>query len=143
MVNTHILVIYTCKNFWYCFIFYELLRLPFWLKSSLMQHFLAFPSQRRFCVNEYIAKNLYKNLLSSFFGRFDVHLHVIQPILNRVPTRQGKVRDIWFFFKVREKSGNSVKWSGKLENLQKSGKSQGILRSCLVSPSKIKQTNMR
>ena len=28
------------------------------------------------------------------------------------------VREIWFFFKVREKSGNSVKWSGKLENLQ-------------------------
>ena len=61
----------------------------------------------------------------------------------RVPTRQGKVREIWFFFKVREKSGNSVKWSGKLENLQKSGKSQGILKSCLVNPSKIKQTNMR
>ena len=61
----------------------------------------------------------------------------------RVPTRQGKVREICFFFKVREKSGNSVKWSGKLENLQKSGKSQGILKSCLVNPSKIKQTNMR
>ena len=27
----------------------------------------------------------------------------------RVPTRQGKVREICFFFKVREKSGNSVK----------------------------------
>ena len=26
-----------------------------------------------------------------------------------------------FFFKVREKSGTSVNWSGKLENLQKSG----------------------
>ena len=52
----------------------------------------------------------------------------------RVPTRQGKVREIWFFFKVREKSGNSVKWSGKLENLQKSGKSQGILKSCFVNP---------
>ena len=63
--------------------------------------------------------------------------------MHRVPTRQGKVREIWFFFKVREKSGNSVKWSGKLENLQKSGKSQGILKSCLVNPSKIKQTNMR
>ena len=62
---------------------------------------------------------------------------------SRVPTRQGKVREIWFFFKVREKSGNSVKWSGKLENLQKSGKSQGILKSCLVKPSKIKRTNMR
>ena len=61
----------------------------------------------------------------------------------RVPTRQGKVREIWFSFKVREKSGKSVKWSGKLENLQKSGKSQGILKSCLVNPSKIKQTNMR
>ena len=40
---------------------------------------------------------------------------------DRVPTRQGKVREIWFFFKVREKSGNSVKWSGKSESLQKSG----------------------
>ena len=63
--------------------------------------------------------------------------------INRVLTRQGKVREIWFFFKVREKSGNSVKWSGKLENLQKSGKSLGILKSCLVNPSKNKQTNMR
>ena len=52
--------------------------------------------------------------------------------LCRVPTRQGKVREICFFFKVREKSGNSVKWSGKLENLQKSGKSQGILKSCFA-----------
>ena len=52
----------------------------------------------------------------------------------RVPTRQGKVREIWVLFKVREKSGNSVKWSGKLENLQKSGKSQGILKSCLGNP---------
>ena len=58
---------------------------------------------------------------------------------DRVPTRQGKVREIWFFFKVREKSGNSVKWSGKLENLQKSGKSQGILKSFLVNPSKIEK----
>ena len=47
----------------------------------------------------------------------------------RMPTRQGKVREIEFFFKVREKSVNSVKWSGKLENLQKSGKSQEILMS--------------
>ena len=52
----------------------------------------------------------------------------------RVPTRQGKVSEICFFFKVREKSGNSVKWLGKLENLKKSGKSQGILKSCLVNP---------
>ena len=53
------------------------------------------------------------------------------------------IREIWFFFKVREKSGNSVKWSGKLENLQKSGKSKGILKSCLVNPSKIEQTDRR
>ena len=50
-------------------------------------------------------------------------------VVGRVPTCQGKVREICFFFKVREKSGNSVKWSGKLENFQKSGKSQGILKS--------------
>ena len=49
---------------------------------------------------------------------------------NRVPTGQGKVREICFSFKVREKSGNFVKWSGKLENVKKSGKSQGILKLC-------------
>ena len=69
--------------------------------------------------------------------------HRIQCYLLRVPTRQGKVREICFFFKVREKSVNSVKWSGKLENLQKSGKSQGILKLCLANPSKIEQTDMR
>ena len=46
----------------------------------------------------------------------------------RVPTGQGKVREICFSFKVREKSGNFVKWSGKLDNLKKSGKSQGIIK---------------
>ena len=61
----------------------------------------------------------------------------------RVLSGHGKVREIWFFFKVREKSGNSVKWSWKLENLQKSGKSQGILKSCLVHPSKIEQIDLR
>ena len=61
----------------------------------------------------------------------------------RVPTRQGKVREICFIFKVREKSGNSVKWSGKFGNLQKSGKSQEILKSYCSNTSKIEQTNMR
>ena len=45
---------------------------------------------------------------------------------------QGKVLEICF----RRKSGNSVKWSGKLENLQKSGKSQGIMKSLFVQPIK-------
>ena len=31
----------------------------------------------------------------------------------RVATGQGRLREICFFFKVREKSGISVKWSGK------------------------------
>ena len=31
----------------------------------------------------------------------------------RVATGQGKVREIWFFFKIREKSGNFANWSGK------------------------------
>ena len=48
-----------------------------------------------------------------------------------MPTGQGKVREISFFFKVREKSGNFEKWSGKSENLKKSGKSQGILEFCV------------
>ena len=67
MVNIHILVIYTCKIFWYCFIYYEILRLPFWLKSSLMLHFLAFHWQRRFCENEYIAKIYTKIICNIFF----------------------------------------------------------------------------
>ena len=72
------------------------------------------------------------------FSRVEAQLLLLVVVV-RVPTRQGKVREICFFFKVREKSGNSVKWSGKLENFQKSGN----FNSCLVNPSKIKQTNMR
>ena len=49
--------------------------------------------------------------------------HFRLPVL----TGQGKLRES-FFFKIREKPGNSVKWSGKLENLQKSGN----LKSCFV-----------
>ena len=58
-----------------------------------------------------------------------------------MPTGQGKVREICFFFKVREKSGNAVKWSGKLENFQKSGNFKIML--VLVHSSKIEQTDMR
>ena len=76
MVNFHILVIYTCKKFWYCFIFYEILSLSFWLKSSLMLHFLAKHWPSRFCVNEYIAKFIRKSFVTFFSGRCDVHLQI-------------------------------------------------------------------
>ena len=66
MVNIHILVSYTCKNFRYCFIFYEILRLSFWLKPSLMLHFLAIHWQSRFCVNECIAK-IYTKIIGNIF----------------------------------------------------------------------------
>ena len=36
-----------------------------------------------------------------------------------------KVREIWYFFKVRELSGNFENWSVKNKNPQMSGKSQG------------------
>ena len=52
--------------FLYCFIFYEILRLPFWLKSSLMPNFLVVHSQRRFRVNEYIAK-IYTKIICIFY----------------------------------------------------------------------------
>ena len=81
VVNTHILQIYTCKNFWYCIIFCEIMRLSFWLKSYFMLHFLALHWQSRFCVNEYIAKFIRKSFVVFFSGRFDVHFQVIQPIL--------------------------------------------------------------
>ena len=68
-----------------------------------------------------------KNPLEIFFSR------TCRPI----STGQGKVREIFFFFKVREKSGNFEKWSGKLENLKKSGKSQGILKLWFVQTKKI------
>ena len=60
----------------------------------------------------------------------DKNVSYVTEVLNklRVPTGQGKVREICFFFKVREKSGNFKKWSVKLKNLKKSGKSQGILK---------------
>ena len=67
VVNIHILMIYTCKNFWYCFIFYEILRLTVWLKSSLMLHFLAFHWQSRFCVDQYVAKIYTKIICNIFF----------------------------------------------------------------------------
>ena len=44
----------------------------------------------------------------------------------RVASGQGKVREIFLFFKVREKSGNSMKSQGKSLDMGKSGKSQGI-----------------
>ena len=84
--------------FLYCFIFYEILRLPFWLKSSLMLHFLAFHWQRRFCVNEYIAKIYMKIICKFFSGRVDVHLQVIQPILKFpyliTPIKHRKIRHL-------------------------------------------------
>ena len=67
VVNIHTLVIIYLQKIWYCFIFYEILRLPFWLKSSLMLHFLAFHWQSRFCVNEYIAKIYMKIICNIFF----------------------------------------------------------------------------
>ena len=67
VVNNHILEIYTSKNFWSCFIIYEILRLSFWLKSSLMLLFLAFHWQSHFCVNEYIAKIHTKIFCNIFF----------------------------------------------------------------------------
>ena len=54
--------------FWYCFIFYEILRLPFCLKSSMKLHFLVFIWQCRFCVNEYIAK-IYTKIMCNIFFR--------------------------------------------------------------------------
>ena len=72
------------------------------------------------------------------FVIFGIYVRIFKPKTSITVQLSGcpPVREIWFFFKVREKSGNFVKWSGKLENLQKSGKSQGILKSCLVNPSK-------
>ena len=42
-------------------------------------------------------------------------------VIVRVPTRQGKVREICFFFKVRQKSGNFEKLSGNFKNMKMSG----------------------
>ena len=56
------------------------------------------------CVMHFLGNNCLNN-----------HKHVYYICLNffisyyRVPTGQGKVREICFFFQVREKSGNSVK----------------------------------
>ena len=55
------------QSFLYCFIFYEKLKLPFWLKSSLILQFLAFHWQSRFCVNKYIAKIYTKIICIIFF----------------------------------------------------------------------------
>ena len=49
-----------------CFKIYEILRLSFWLKPSLMLYFLAFHWQSRFCVNEYIA-NIHTKIICNIF----------------------------------------------------------------------------
>ena len=51
-----------------------------------------------------------------------------------MPTGQGKVREVCFFFKVMEKSGNSVKWSGKLEILQSQGKVREFINHAWLIP---------
>ena len=81
VVNVHILVIYNCKNLSYCFIFYEILRLQFLLKSALMLHFLAFHWHSRFCCHDCIAKMYTKIICNISSGRFDVRLQVMQPFL--------------------------------------------------------------
>ena len=45
----------------------------------------------------------------------------------RVATGQGKVREILFFFKIREKSGNFAKWLGKFKIPRKLGRSGNLL----------------
>ena len=47
--------------------------------------------------------------------------------INQGCQRSGKSQGKFLFFKVREKSGNSVKSQGKSLNGRKSGNSQGIL----------------
>ena len=81
VVNIHILVIHTCKKIWYCFIFYEILRLAIWVKILFDVTFSCIPLTGSFCVNEYILKFFTKTICNIFSGRFDVHLQVIQPIL--------------------------------------------------------------
>ena len=51
---------------------------------------------------------------------------------SRVATGQGKVREISFFFKVREKSGNFAKWSGKFQIPRKSENFLILAQNCLV-----------
>ena len=48
--------LYLQKKFGIFYILYEILRLPFWIKSSMKLHFLVVNLQRSFCMYEYIAK---------------------------------------------------------------------------------------
>ena len=75
------------------------------------------------CSPFFICNNYYKKYIKDSYN-----LKKYFKCASRVPTGQGKVREICFFFKVREKSGNFKKWSVKFKNLKKSGKSQGILK---------------
>ena len=52
---------------------------------------------------------------------------------------QGKSQGIFFFFKVRELSGNSDIGQGILKFQQKSGKSQGILKKYVHEEKKTKE----
>ena len=57
-----------------------------------------------------------------FSVHMSCHLHFTLPCLgisnNRVATGHGMVKELLFFFKVREKLGNFAEWSGKYQNSQ-------------------------
>ena len=59
--------------------------------------------------------------------------------LNSVPTGQEKVGEVCVFFEVTEKSGNFEKWSGKIKDLKKWGKSPGIFSFSFVQTKKKKR----
>ena len=83
----------------------------------------------------------------SYFSEMSYKTDMIRAVAypnSRVPTGQGKVREICqgkvrkFCKMVREKSGNSVKWSGKLENHYKVREKSGNFKIVFVqTPQKL------
>ena len=68
------------------------------------------------------------NLVNGGWGiSYEIALRWMSLDLTQGCQRSGKSQGKFLFFKVREKSGNSIKSQGKSLDMGKSGKSQGIL----------------
>ena len=77
-------------------------------------------------------------LTSDLISRINIEsaAYFLYSICPLVREKSGK---FVFFFKVREKSGNSVKWSGKFENLKVREKSGNFKVIFIQTPQNIKK----
>ena len=80
---------------------------------DILEDFLEHEGLKYERIDGGITGSLRQDAIDRFNGR--MRLCFVGSI--RVAIGQGKVREICFFFKVREKSGNFANWSGKSQGI--------------------------